>query len=70
MKVASSPKETIFTNEEERELVTYLDQMEQHLFGWTTFELQNVSYDIAVGNNSTVLVWKKKKLENIEYEDF
>ncbi|KAF2892904.1 hypothetical protein ILUMI_13269 [Ignelater luminosus] len=51
VKVPLGPIATVFTEEEEKELVEYLKEMEGRLFGLTTSELKKLAYELAVRNN-------------------
>ncbi|KAJ2950879.1 hypothetical protein O0L34_g5239 [Tuta absoluta] len=51
VKVPLGPIATVFTKDEEQELVVYLKEMEARLFGLTTTELQKLAYQLAVRNN-------------------
>lgn len=44
------PIKTVFSYEEENELVKYLKEMEARLFGLTTLELRSLAYQLAVKN--------------------
>ncbi|KAF9413680.1 hypothetical protein HW555_008126, partial [Spodoptera exigua] len=51
VKVPLGPITTVFSEEEEQILVTYLKEMEGRLFGLSTSELQKLAYELAVRNN-------------------
>lgn len=60
VKVSLGPISTVFSEEEEQILVTYLKEMEGRLFGLSTSELQKLAYELAVRNN------KQHKFNNLK----
>ncbi|GBP86806.1 hypothetical protein EVAR_99886_1 [Eumeta japonica] len=51
IKVPLGPKRPIFTEDEEKELCSYIIDMESRLYGLTTKDLKALAYNLAVKNN-------------------
>lgn len=62
MKDSLELTQTVFTTAEEKKLVSYLQLMEGHLFGFSTVDCRKLAYQLAIKN------YKKQNFSHIKQE--